>query len=46
MCIKTAINAQLKKINRVLNATKEISRSTALDGDVPASPEEMLEASE
>jgi len=26
MCVKTAINARLKKINRAINAIKEINR--------------------
>jgi len=29
MCVKTAINAQLKKINRATNAIKKINHMTA-----------------
>jgi len=30
MCVKTAINAQFKKINRKINAIKEINRLTVV----------------
>jgi len=30
MCIKTAINVRLKKMNRTINAIKEINRLSAL----------------
>jgi len=35
MCVITAINARLKKINRAINAIKKINRLTVLETSAP-----------